>query len=148
MWMNVQNPLRWEETGLYTPLLSSFLMAYYSWGQDGGPCRNFFLSCLWAYFTTILLFHPHPELPGKLLPQVSGNPPLLALALMPPSSLKPALAPSTPHYNTISLGTTCSSPPQMGQVPQTCPAVLSPLYLLWKQWMSFKGSQKEAKPPW
>lgn len=133
-------------------------MVYCQWGQGGGPSRNFFLSGLWVYPIPILLFHLYPELPGKILPQVSGNPSLLALSLKPPSSPKPPLAASTPHYNTVSLdatmlfsttdwvGSTDLPCCHMSFVPALAPSTGLPHVLWLEEWMCFQGpmSQKEA----
>lgn len=69
-----------------------------------------------------LLFHPHPELPGKLplVPQVSGKSSLLALSLKPSSCLKHLLAPNTTPPRWMWL---CSSHLRLARL-------LSPLKLL------------------
>lgn len=98
-----------------------------------------------------LLFHPHPELPGKLplVPQVSGKSCLLALSLKPSSCPKHLLAPNTTPPRWMWL---CSSPAQTGQALISFDAAValgtgSAHALRVKERMNFQGprSQEEVR---
>lgn len=73
-------------------------MVYYRWGQDGGPCRNFFVSCLWAY--------PAIPSPPWAARQATPCPSSLRKVMSSSSFPKAILLSQTPvstQYNTASL---------------------------------------------